>query len=84
MSDIKGIKFYTSRKPKYACGLGAFSIDGIEPTDIQSKLFNTYNIYTISVKVDNIDGLRITPNVFTSAGDLDKFVNAVHQIVKAK
>jgi selenocysteine lyase/cysteine desulfurase len=83
LSDIRGIKFYTSRKPEFACGLGVFSVDGIQPADIQSKLFSNYNIYTISVKTDNIDGLRITPNVYTSTGDLDKFIDAVHSIVKS-
>lgn len=84
VSDIPGIKFNTSRKPEFACGLGNFAIEGIEPEEIQKQLFDKYNIYTISVKWENINGIRVTPNVYTSTDNLDRFTGAVHEIAKKR
>lgn len=84
LSDIPGIILNTSRKPEYACGLGNFAVEGIEPEEIQRQLFDRYNIYTISVKWENINGIRITPGVYTSAENLDLFIGAVHEIAKKR
>jgi len=80
ISDIDGIHFFTSKKPEFACGLGNFAIDGIEPEEIHKKLLNQYRIYTISINWENIHGIRVTPNVYITTHDLDKFIEAVHEI----
>jgi selenocysteine lyase/cysteine desulfurase len=80
ISDIQGVHFFTSKKPEFACGLGNFAIEGIELADIQKKLLNQYRIYTISINWENIHGIRVTPNVYITTRDLDKFVEAVHEI----
>jgi selenocysteine lyase/cysteine desulfurase len=80
ISDISGIKFLTSKKPEFACGLGNFAIEGIEPVEIQKQLFNDHRIYAISIDWENIHGIRVTPNVCNSLGQLDRFVDAVHRI----
>lgn len=84
LSDIEGIRFFTSKKPEFACGLGNFAIDGVEPADIQKKLLDKYRIYTISVNWENINGVRVTPNVYITTRDLDKFIEAVHEISEAR
>ncbi|MBA7547427.1 hypothetical protein ES705_39849 [subsurface metagenome] len=84
INEITGAKFFTSFKPEYACGLGNFAIEGIDPADIQTALLNKYKIYTIVIDWENIHGIRVTPNLYTTTRDLDKFVNAVKTIVKEK
>jgi selenocysteine lyase/cysteine desulfurase len=80
LSDIKGIRFFTSKKPQFSCGLANFGIDGMEPGDIQKKLLSSYKIYTVAMVWENINGIRVTPNVYTTTSDLDKFIRAVHEI----
>jgi len=84
INEIPGVKFFTSFKPEYACGLGNFAIEGIDPADIQKDLFNKHKIYTITIKWENINGIRVTPNLYTTTRNLDTFVNAVKSIVKDK
>ncbi|KPK87353.1 MAG: aminotransferase V [Bacteroides sp. SM23_62_1] len=84
ISDIEGIKFYTSKRPEFACGLGNFAIEGMEPADIQKKLLSQYRIYTISINWENIHGVRVTPNVYITTKDLDKFIEAVHEIAELR
>ena len=82
LSDIKGIKFFTSGKPEFSCGLGNFGIEGKDPADIQKELLSKYKIYTVAMVWENINGIRVTPNVYITTGDLDKFIEAVHEIAE--
>jgi len=82
ISDIPGVKFNNPSLPEFSCGLGNFKIEGIEPAHIQRKLFNKYKIYTISIDWENIQGIRVTPNVYITTKDLDKFIGAVHKIAR--
>jgi selenocysteine lyase/cysteine desulfurase len=39
-----------------------------------------HRIYTITIKWENINGLRVTPNVYITTEDLDRFIGAVKEI----
>ena len=80
ISDIDGMRPNTSLQAEYSCGLGNFAIEGIDPADIQKKLMADHRIYTISIDWENIHGIRVTPNVYTTTDDLDRFSDAVHEI----
>ncbi|MBT1699801.1 aminotransferase class V-fold PLP-dependent enzyme [Fulvivirgaceae bacterium PWU4] len=74
------VKLNVSLRPEYACALGNFSIDGIEPETISSRMMLEHQIIVTAIKWENISGVRITPHVYTSLKDLDRFVEAVHKI----
>src|SRR5690349_14578590 len=74
------VKLNISLKPEYACAVGNFSIDGVEPDTIANRLMSEFQIHTVSIKWENISGVRITPHVYTSTKDLDRFVEAVLKI----
>jgi selenocysteine lyase/cysteine desulfurase len=71
------VKLTISLNPAYACALGSFAIDGIEPEVISSKLMSEHQIHTVSIKWENISCVRVTPHVYTTTRDLDRFVEAV-------
>jgi selenocysteine lyase/cysteine desulfurase len=74
------VKLHISLKPEYSCALGTFSIDGMDVGDISTRLFNEYGIHTVSIKWENINTVRVTPHVYTSTKDLDRFIDAVLKI----
>lgn len=74
------VKLAISLKPEYSCALGTFSIDGIEAADVSSKLFSQYQIHTVAVKWENLNAVRVTPHVYTTTKDLDRFIEAVLKI----
>ncbi len=74
------IKLNISLKPQYACALGSFSIDGMTPGEVSNALMRTYQIHTVGIVWENISCVRITPHVYTTTKDLDRFVDAVLQI----
>ncbi len=77
------IKLHISLKPEYSCALGTFSIDGMDVGDISSKLLSEYGIHTTSIKWENINAVRITPHVYTTTKDLDRFIDAVGKIASS-
>lgn len=77
------IKLHISLKPEYSCALGTFSIDGMDVGDISSKLMSEYGIHTVSIKWENVNTVRVTPHVYTTTKDLDRFIDAVMKIAQS-
>ena len=77
VNTLPGVSIGTSLLPEYGCALGLLQIEGRDPGDVSEYLFEKYKIHTVSIKWENIHGVRITPNVYTLTSDLDKLVEAV-------
>jgi selenocysteine lyase/cysteine desulfurase len=77
------VKLNVSLKAQFSCALGNFSIDGMEPDVVASKLFAEHQIHTVAIKWENINGVRVTPHVYTTTKDLDRFVEAVLKIASS-
>lgn len=74
------VKLHISLKPEYSCALGTFSVEGLDVGDISSKLMSDYQIHTVSIKWENVNAVRVTPHVYTTTRDLDRFIEAVQKI----
>jgi selenocysteine lyase/cysteine desulfurase len=74
------VKLNISLKPEFACALGNFAIDGMEPERVANRLMGEFQIHTVAIKWENISGVRVTPHVYTTTKDLDRFVEAVLKI----
>ena len=70
----------TSLDPKYSCALSNFGIKGMTGSEIDQQLFGKYKIHTVAIKHEHIDGVRVTPNIYTSESDLDRLVLAINEI----
>ncbi len=74
------VKLHISLKPEYSCALGTFSINGMDVGDTASKLMSDYQIHVVSIKWENVNAVRVTPHVYTTTKDLDRFIDAVGKI----
>ena len=74
------VKLHISLKPEYSCALGTFSVDGLTPGDVVSKLFGEYAIHTTGIVWRNVSAVRVTPHVYTTTKDLDRLIDAVAKI----
>ncbi len=71
------VKLHISLKPEYSCALGTFSIDGMDVSDIGSRLFSDYQILAVAIKWENVNAVRVTPHVYTTTKDLDRLIDAI-------
>jgi len=81
--SVPGVKIHTSLKPEFSCAIANISIAGIKTADLEAKLLNEYRIHTSPIVWENIDGVRITPHVYTRMADLDILVRAIKEIADA-
>ena len=43
-------------------------------------LMDKYKIFTVAIDYANVRGCRISPNIFTTTDELDRFVDAVKKM----
>ena len=54
------------------------------PSQLATALFDKYKIHTVGIVWENISCVRVTPHVYTTIADLDKFVGAIGEIAATK
>jgi selenocysteine lyase/cysteine desulfurase len=84
-NQLKGlprIRFNTSFDKNQSCGIANVEVEGIDPGAISSYLFNSHKIYLIPIIHEEFKGLRITPNVYTTLKELDRFCEVMTTIAK--
>ncbi|OJJ17146.1 hypothetical protein BKI52_31025 [marine bacterium AO1-C] len=84
LKDIPRVKINTSPELQYSCGIGHFGVDGANSFKLNMKLAQKYRIHTLTVDLGKIKGIRVSPNVFTTTQDLDRFITAIEKIVQSK
>ncbi|MEY3689473.1 MAG: hypothetical protein RIT37_1035 [Bacteroidota bacterium] len=66
------------------CGLMVFRFQGFDHAKIGEYLFNTHRIITTPIKYANIDGIRITPNIYISDSEIDYFAEILLSILRGQ
>ena len=82
VKDLPRVKINTSLNPKWGCAIGNVGVEGKKPADLESFLFEKYKIHTVAIEWENIHGVRITPNVYTTIDNLDLLVDGIATFVK--
>ncbi len=80
---LKGAVVCTSMKPQYSCAIGNIGFENWKANDIEAKLYEKQKIHTTSIILEKINGIRVTPNVYTSMYDLDLLVKGLTDISTA-
>jgi selenocysteine lyase/cysteine desulfurase len=76
------VKILSSREPNLAWGLANVSLEGTDVSKAYDFLWAKYRIITAAIKRDDYQGLRVTPNIYTTLDELDTFAAAIKEIVK--
>ncbi len=82
VKDIPKVKLQTSLHTKWGCAIGNLAIEGRKPAELDSFLLDKYKIHTVGIVWENIHGVRVTPNVYTTTKNLDVLVDGISAFVK--
>lgn len=82
LKDVPKVGFNTSFDPKQSCAIANFKIDGIDPVAIGGYLMSKHKIFTTPIVHEEFTGIRITPNVYTTLWELDRFSEIVESIAR--
>lgn len=76
------VKILTSYDPRQSCGLTLFNVQGVDPAKLAGYLEKEYRIITTVIKHPEFEGIRVTPNVYTTVRDVDIFAEAVEKFLQ--
>ncbi len=80
LKDVPKVRINTSFDDKQSCAIGNVEIIGIDPAALAGYLMDKHKIYTTTFALDDFRGLRITPNVYTTIDELDRFVDVMKTV----
>ena len=81
-SDIKGFKMHTPLDAPETGSLSLFSIAGISIETIERRMFEQYKFRVRYRRANGLEGVRVSPHIYTLNSDLDGFVAALRIIAK--
>ena len=76
------VKILTPLDSPYGGGIGLLHIEGIEAPKLGTWLYNNDHIVTTPIVHPEFEGLRVTPNVYTTLEEVDLFTDRVKKAIK--
>jgi isopenicillin-N epimerase len=82
LKDVPKIRFNTSFDPSQMCAIANVHIEGTNPEAVTKYLFDKHRIFTVPIMHQEFQGIRVTPNVYTTLSELDRFCDQMELIAR--
>jgi len=82
VQSLPKVQVKTSLKLEYGCAIGMVAIDGKKPGEVADYFFRNFKIHSVPIEWENIKGVRLTPNVYTTIKEVETLVTAIQQLSK--
>ena len=76
------VHLHTSLRPGFAAGIATVQVDGLDSGDLVSHLWKQHRIIVVPIKHDEFEGVRVSPNLFTTLEELDRFCDAMEAVIR--
>ncbi|HSG81278.1 MAG TPA: aminotransferase class V-fold PLP-dependent enzyme [Gemmatimonadota bacterium] len=76
------VRLHTSLKPGFACGLANVEIIDVDPGQLASWLWSQHKIIVTPINHAEFRGIRVTPSVYTTLEELDRFIEAMWHVAE--
>jgi len=77
------VRFHTSLAPESSCALATVEIEGIDCRMLADNLWEKERIVVAPIVHPRLQGIRVTPHVYTRPEDLDLFAEALEREIRA-
>jgi selenocysteine lyase/cysteine desulfurase len=77
------VKILSSRLPDQSWGLQNVSLEGIAAPKAYEYLWTKHRIITAAITHAEYQGLRVTPNIYTTLQEVDMFADAIEDLLKS-
>lgn len=71
------VSLNTSQKSGFACGIANVHVDGLDTARLSNWLWAEHRIVNVPIGHEECEGLRISPSVYTTLEELDRFAEAM-------
>jgi isopenicillin-N epimerase len=74
------VRLHTNLEPAHSCAIGNVQIVGMKTGDVVSQLWAKWRIIATPIVHEEYEGLRVTPNVYTTLEEIDTFSEAMESL----
>jgi selenocysteine lyase/cysteine desulfurase len=78
--NLPNVVLNTPAEESRSCGIANVGIKGMKPAMLAETLLKKYKIFTVAIDYANVQGCRITPNLYTTTKELDVLVQALKKL----
>lgn len=82
IKDEPNVRFNTSFDDDQSCALANVHIEGTEPGALCAHLMRRHKIFATPIVHDEFNGIRVTPSVYTTLKELDRFSEVLTGIAR--
>jgi selenocysteine lyase/cysteine desulfurase len=77
----KGVRIHTSFDPAMSCAIGNVGIEGVDTARLAQHLWDKRRVIVVPILHEEYQGLRVTPNVYTTLDEVDVFVEEMERVI---
>jgi isopenicillin-N epimerase len=78
------VRIHTNLDPAHSCAIGCVQITGIPPGQVVARLWERWRIIATPIVHAEYEGIRVTPNVYTTLDEIDTFTDAMEILMREK
>jgi selenocysteine lyase/cysteine desulfurase len=76
------MRIHTNLDPAHSCAIATVQITGVPTPRLVERLWAGWRIIATPIVHPEYEGARITPNIYTTIGEIDTFADAMAQIAE--
>ena len=78
------IRLNTPTDPARSCAIANVAVEGLKPLELEQRLHDEHGIFVVGIDTANVQGVRVTPHLYTSRAELDRLVAALLALAGAR
>ena len=82
LERLPRVRILTPYDPAQSCGLASMAIDGMDPNKLVTYLWDTHRIIVTPIVHKEFSCVRVTPNVYTTVAEIDRFGDVMEDILR--
>jgi selenocysteine lyase/cysteine desulfurase len=82
LERVPGVKILTPYDPAQSCGLASFTPAQLDVGKVTGYLYDKHRIIVTAIVHPEFNCLRITPNVYTTLGEIDRFADVMETLLR--
>ncbi len=83
LARFPNVTIRTSPDPDQSCGLVLVSVEGKKAPELADELWKRHRILVVAIVHKDFEGLRVTPNIYTTTREIDMFASAMEKLIRS-
>ncbi len=82
LGKVPSARMLVGLDAEHSGAFGTMHFETMDPRNLSDALLTKYNILVVPIVGPRLNGIRVSPNVYTSTAEIDRFCDAVETIIR--